>query len=632
MSDNGTERRLTTILAADVVGYSRLMAADEAGTLAQLKVHRKDLIEPKTAEYHGRVVKLMGDGTLMEFGSVVDAVNFAADLQRAVAERNAGVREDRRIAYRIGINIGDVIIDGDDIYGDGVNIAARLEGLAEPGGICVTRNVYDQVKGKVDTAFEDLGARDVKNIPEPVRVFKVLLDVPASDHGVVAALRAKRSLRRPAVAAGLAILIIAAGTTLWLRPWAPDVEPAAVERMAFPLPDKPSIAVLPFDNLSDDPEQEYFADGMTDDLITDLSKISGLFVIARNSSFSYKGQQVKVRQVAQDLGVRYVLEGSVRRAGDQLRINAQLIDATTGGHVWAERYDGALDEVFALQDKVTRQIVTALAVNLTAGEQLEWAEAKSGNPEAYDAYLRGWAHYRRNTHDDYAKARQYFERAIEIDPDYSQALAALAATYWESYYRDWFTAMKMDRVSTKSRAKDYLEMALVNPTPLAFQVSSKMLVWRGEYEKAIAEARKAIALDPSNADSRITLAETLIWNGSPREVLDLVEWARRVDPHNEAYHAYVEGLAEFALEQFQSAAASFERALDLNPKFLIPAVPLAATYAHLDRHDDARDVIRPYCKEADCHAAGWVAAQFPFRGEKDQQRFVEGLVQAGLPE
>jgi len=316
VAEDRVERRLTTILAADVVGYSRLMAADEAGTLTSLKAIRRELIEPKTTEHHGRVVKLIGDGTLMEFGSVVDAVNFAVDVQRAIAERNAGVPEDRRITYRMGINIGDIIVEGDDIYGDGVNIAARLEGLAEPGGVCVARNVFNQVKAKVEVGFEDLGAQDVKNIPEPVQVFRVLLDAPATDDGTVAAATAKRSVRWPVVAGGLAVFAIVAGIALWMRPWEPAIELASVERMAFPLPDKPSIAVLPFTNMSGDPEQEYFADGITEDLITDLSKISGLFVIARNSTFSYKGQQVTVRQVAEDLGVRYVLEGSVRRAGD----------------------------------------------------------------------------------------------------------------------------------------------------------------------------------------------------------------------------------------------------------------------------------------------------------------------------
>jgi TolB-like protein/class 3 adenylate cyclase len=350
VSEAGVKRRLTTILAADVVGYSRLMAADEAGTLAALKSHRKELIEPKAAQYNGRTVKLMGDGTLMEFASVVDAIAFAVEVQCAMQARNADIPEDRRIVYRIGINIGDIIVEGDDIYGDGVNIAARLEGLAEPGGVCISRSVHTQIKGKLDLTFEDLGEKEVKNIPEPVMVFRVAFDDKAATLLTpVVQVAAKRERRWwPVATAAVVVSVVAVGGALWWQPWAPDVEPASVERMAFPLPDRPSIAVLPFTNMSDDPAQEYFADGMTEDLITDLSKISGLFVIARNSVFTYKGKAVKVRQVAEELGVRYVLEGSVRRAGEQVRINAQLIDATTGGHLWAERYDGSLADVFGL--------------------------------------------------------------------------------------------------------------------------------------------------------------------------------------------------------------------------------------------------------------------------------------------
>jgi TolB-like protein/class 3 adenylate cyclase len=377
------ERRLAAILAADMVGYSRLMAADETGTLARQNAHRKELIDPRIAEYGGRVVKSTGDGVLVEFPSVVDALCCAVTIQLAMPEREAASPEENRIAYRIGINLGDIIIEDDDIYGDGVNVAARLEALAEPGGICVSRTVVDHVRGKVTSDFEDLGEQQVKNIPEPVHVFRVLMQPEAARKS---ASESRRMAWWRSPAAGMvgvvAVLAIAAvGIMVW-RPWAPDVEPASVERMAFALPDKPSLAVLPFDNMSGDPEQEYFADGMTEDLITDLSKISGLFVIARNSTFTYKGTPVEVRQVAEDLGVRYVLEGSVRRAGDEVRINAQLIDATTGGHVWAERYDGSVVDIFSVQDEFVRKIVKALAVNLSEDEQEEIALGQTSNIEA----------------------------------------------------------------------------------------------------------------------------------------------------------------------------------------------------------------------------------------------------------
>jgi TolB-like protein/class 3 adenylate cyclase len=334
------ERRLAAILAADVVGYTALMGADEAGTLERLTGLRQNFLEPLIADHHGRVVKLMGDGILVEFASVVDAVSCALAWQAGVAER------DDALKFRIGINLGDVIVEGEDIHGDGVNVASRLEGLAESGGICLSGDAYRQTRGKVEAPFEDLGEQALKNVAEPVRVYHCVPDGPATGKASRPTAPAKRSLPVGVLAGGLALLVILAGLLFWQRPWTPREEPASEANMAFPLPEKPSIAVLPFNNMSEDQGQEYFADGMTEDLITDLSKISGLFVIARNSSFSYKGQQVKVRQVAEELGVRYVLEGSVRRAGDEVRINAQLIDATTGGHLWAERYDGTLDDIF----------------------------------------------------------------------------------------------------------------------------------------------------------------------------------------------------------------------------------------------------------------------------------------------
>ena len=364
------QRRLLAVLSSDVVGYSRLMGRDEAGTLSALKAHRQQIVEPKAAQYRGRTVKLMGDGALMEFGSVVDAVRFAVEFQCAMRESNAGVPEDRQILYRIGINIGDIIVDGDDIHGDGVNIAARLQGLAEPGGICVARNVYNQIKGKLDLDLEHLGEKNVKNIAEPVTVYRIVLDDKAAAlvTPVAGAPARVARARRWQAAAAAVVVVSALGALLWWQPWKPEFPPASIERMAQPLPDKPSIAVLPFDNLGGDSQQTYFAEGMAEDLITDLSHLSGIFVIARNSSWAYKDKPTKVQQIAEDLGVRYVLEGSVRRDGELIRINAQLIDALNGHHVWADRYDGSAAEVFALQDKVIRQIVAALAVNLTPGE------------------------------------------------------------------------------------------------------------------------------------------------------------------------------------------------------------------------------------------------------------------------
>jgi TolB-like protein/class 3 adenylate cyclase len=397
MERTSVERRLTTILAADVVGYSRLMATDEAETLAKLKSLHADLIESKTTAFHGRVVKLMGDGILMEFGSVVEAVEFAVSLQSAVPTWNEGVRPDRPFALRIGINIGDIIAEGDDIYGDGVNISARLEGLAEPGGICVSAKVHDEVRNKVDFGFRDLGPRQVKNIPEPVHVFEVLVEGGMSGASVTDRKGARPQSLEWLAAAGFVVLLGTAAAFFWLRP--PDTRPApeALDVVVRPAKDKPSIVVLPFANLSDDPTQEFFADGMTEDLTTDLAKTPGLFVISRNSAFAYKGKAPRVAEVAAELRVEFVLEGSVRRVGDRVRINAQLIEAATDGHLWAEKFDGSLSDVFALQDKVTAKIIEALAVQLVPGDVQRRDRPGTASAAAHDAYLQGLSLYYRRT-------------------------------------------------------------------------------------------------------------------------------------------------------------------------------------------------------------------------------------------
>jgi len=369
-----------------VVGYSRLIRADEEGTIAALKTLRSDLIDPKIAEHHGRIVKLMGDGMLAEFPSVVDAVRAAVETQQAVAEHNASLPEDRWIEFRVGINLGDVVIDGDDIQGDGVNIAARLEGMAEPGGICISGKVYEEVRDRIDVPLEDLGEQAVKNIDRPVRVWRWLAGDGAALAGPIEA------------------------------------------TLPLPLPDKPSIAVLPFDNVSGDPDQEFFADGIAEDIITQLSKFRSLFVIARNSSFSFKGQALDIKEVGQKLGVRYVVEGSVRRAGNRVRITAQLIDAVADAHLWAERYDRELDDIFAVQDEVTQAIVTAIEPTLGSAELERARRVPTGKLDAWEAFQRGLWHVFRYKRDDNAKAQEFFRRATGIDGGFAPAHAGLAYT------------------------------------------------------------------------------------------------------------------------------------------------------------------------------------------------------------
>jgi len=629
------ERRLAAILAADMVGYSRLMSADEAGTLTRLQAHLAEVIEPGIAEYRGRIVKTTGDGLLAEFPSVVDAVRCAVNIQLAAADREAEVPAETRIAYRVGLNLGDIIGEGDDIFGDGVNIAARLEGLAEPGGICVSRTVFNQVKGKVASGFEDLGEHQVKNIPGPIHVYRVQMAPEAA--GTVSA-KAQRPVTWKWIgAAGVAALLAAAtGLGFWFEPWRERVEPAAVERMAFPLPDKPSIAVLPFTNMSDDPAQEYFADGMTEDLITDLSKVSGLFVIARNSVFAYKGKAHDVRKVAEELGIRYVLEGSVRKVGDQVRINAQLIDATTGGHLWAERYDGSLTDIFGLQDQVTRKIVAVLAVQLTAGEQQQVARKETEVPEAYDAFLQGWQHYLRQNPENFRTAISYFEKAVELDPEYARAYAALAATYMQVSKRFWHTKVGLRYLhDPQFLAEEFLQKALLDPTPLAHQVAAGMLSQQGRHEEAIAEAERAISIDPNDADGYIALAGALSLAGRPEEAHQLVQQAMRLNPHYPPSYLYELGITDFGTKRFVEAAESLERASALNPDDRWSLRLLLATYGHLGRKEEAVGLLETLGKSwrgFDPLTVRSVAFWYPFKEPADAERLAEGLRRAGVPD
>src|SRR5712691_2392645 len=423
------ERKLTAILSADVKGYSRLMGADEVATIRTLTVYR-EVMGALIQQHRGRVVDAPGDNLLAEFASVVDAVQCAVRTQQELKTRNVDLPPDRRMEFRIGINLGDVIVEGERIYGDGVNIAARLEGLAEAGGLCISGTVYDQVKTKLSLDYEELGAQVVKNIAEPVRVYRVHLEPRPAAPAVRQPKRLMAtSWRKLALAALGLVLILGGGVTVWhltFRRPAPAGGLPSERAAALPLPEKPSIAVLPFVNMSGDPEQEYFSDGMTEDLITDLSKLSGLFVIARNSVFTYKGKAVKPEQVSRELGVRYVLEGSVRKAGDRVRITAQLVEATTGYHRWADRYDRDLKDIFAVQEEISRKIVAALAVQLTPGEQARLGRKYTENLEAYDAYLRGREYLTRYTQETNGQARQMFEKAIALDPTFALAYALLS--------------------------------------------------------------------------------------------------------------------------------------------------------------------------------------------------------------
>jgi adenylate cyclase len=578
VSETRVSRRLTTILAADVVGYSRLMAADEEGTLAALKAQRREVVEPKLAAYGGRIVKLMGDGVLMEFASVVDAVTYAVEVQREVARRNGGVPEDRRITYRVGLNIGDIIVDGDDIYGDGVNVAARLEGLAEPGGICLAQNVYDQVRSKVDLAFEDLGEKQVKNIPEAIRVYAVKLDASAG--------------------AG-------SGDT------APDV--------ARPkLPDKPSIAVLSFDNMSGDPEQDYFADGIVEDIITELSRESDLFVIARNSSFAYKGQSPDIRQVAHELGVRYVLEGSVRKAGNRIRLNAQLIDAKTGHHVWAERYDRTLEDVFEVQDELTNTIQNTLLQKVQESDIESALNRAPKDMNAYDHMLRAFGLLLRFNRANNEEAMREAEAALDLDPDYARAHMVLA---WAHLYSVW-SAWADDIEQAIERGYEAAQKAVAagrndfwGHAALGFAE-----LCRHRHERALSALDRALALNPNSAD---------VW---PEEGLKDIELAIRHNPHHPDWYLIGIGRAYYMLGRYEEAIPHIERLVAATPELAVGRLLLVAVYVGSGRLDAARAEVSAYLKINPGLTIGQVRMIVPFQKEEDLERYLDLLRQAGLPE
>ena len=587
MAEENVTRKLTAILYADVAGYSRLTGEDEVGTHKQLSAGL-DLISGAIKAKGGNIVHYAGDAVLADFGSVVAAVDCAVSIQRQLAESNAQVPDDKRLQFRIGVNLGEVIVDRDDIYGDGVNIAARLEGLAEPGGICISGRVYDQVEGKLDLGFEDIGEQEVKNIRKPVRVFRVKID----DGGA----------RR-------------------------EGPGAAGQDLA--LPDKPSIAVLPFVNMSADPEQEYFSDGITEDLITDLSKISGLFVVARNAVFLYKGKAVKPVEVSRELGVRYVLEGSVRKAGDRVRISAQLIDPPTGYHLWAERYDRDLTDIFALQDEITEKIVAALEVKLTEGEQEQVARRYTENLEAYDYFLRGRAYQASATNEDNARAREMFERAIELDPTFAGAYAQLSYSHFRDWRYQWSKDPQASEWALKAAQK---AVALDDSLPLAYMYLGWAYVWKKQYEQAIAEAERAIALDPNFAEGYVRLGQILNLAGRPEEGINMVKKAMSLDPHYPPHYLFFLGFCYYAMGQYEEAIAALKRSLARNPDHFSPHRALAVIFSELGRKEEARAEVAEMLRISPGASLEGERERIVFKDQAVLERYLEGLRKAGLPE
>jgi len=588
MADERVQRRLAAIMAADVVGYSRLMGEDETGTLTALKQHRATLIDPTIAEHQGRIVKLMGDGMLVEFGSVVDAVECAVSVQRGMVERNADTPDHRRITFRIGVNLGDIIIDADDIYGDGVNVAARLEGLSEPGGVCISGTVFEHVKGKLDVSFDDLGPREVKNIAEPVRAYQARIGPKT------------------------------------------DTDPKPQAAVTSPSPrDKPSIAVLPFDNMSGDPEQEYFSDGLAEDLITDLSKISGLFVIARNSAFAFKGQAIDVKEVAEKLGVKHILEGSVRKAGGKVRINAQLIDAHSGGHIWAERYDGDLEDIFSLQDNITAQIVSALQVSLTPTDKALAERKPTDSVAAYDLFLKGRANFYRFTPETTLEAIKCFEEAIEIDPNFADAYSYLSYCHALGWILMW---PGFDDILERANELAERGVALDGTSAFALARLGWVQTFLRRYDQAIANLEKAIALAPNNAEVYATFGIALNYWGNPERGLELLEKAFSLDTIAPANWEFQMGHSYLLLRQYDEAITRINLMNELIPKFMYAYAFLAWAYAELDRLDEARDAIKKVLEITPQYTLKQVERILPYRIDEDRNRILGALRKAGLPE
>ncbi len=579
------ERRLAAIFAADVAGYSRLIGVDEEGTFEQLKAHRRELIDPKIAEHHGRIVKTTGDGLLAEFASPVNAVRCAVDVQKGMVERNGDVPRERRIELRIGINLGDVIAEEGDIYGDGVNVAARLEGIAEPGAVYISRAVRDFVRDRPDILLEDLGEKPLKNIAKPVRVFRI---------------------------------------------GAPDGAARAPQAAApLPVPDKPSIAVLPFANMSGDAEQEYFSDGITEDLITDLSKVSSLFVIARNSSFAYKGRSVKVQEIGRDLGVRFVLEGSIRKAGNRVRITAQLINVASGGHLWAERFDRDLTDIFSTQDEVVEKIVRALAVTLTRGEEQRLHRRGTSSVEAYESWLRARQFLSRGTREAITEARALHRRAIEIDPSFAAPHAGLSLAAISYYVSGWAAdpARALDEAERWARRA----LELDDQEPVSHMALANVLLWRRDHDGALAESRRMIALDPNFAQGHAATGLALMYAGRAAEALELFATGMRLDPHYPAIVLHFLAQANFSLGRYETAAQHLVERIARTPGTDSSRMLLASCYGHLGRLDDARATWAELLKVNPEFSLTQRARVLPYKNASDFERIAEGLAKAGLP-
>ena len=630
MADEGFKRKLAAILSADVEGYSRLMDDDEEATVRTLTAYRSS-INDLAQQFRGRVVDSPGDNILAEFSSVVDAVNCAVEIQRELAERNTELPYHRQMQFRIGVNLGDIIEEGGCIYGDGVNIAARVESLSEAGGICISGRAYDQVENKLGLEYENLGEHQVKNIKRPIRVYRVLSYPGAAAHRVIQAKKVVRhKWRIIAIALSATIILAIAAVAIWERYFhLPPVEIEATEDKYFNLPKGPKVAVLPFDNLSGDPEQDFLSDGLTENIITGLSGCPKLFVIARHSSFSYKGKSVKVQQVAKELAVRYVIEGSLQRTEDRLRITVQLIDAVAGHHVWAEKYDRDLNDIFKLQDEITIRIIRALAVELTEGDQFRTRLKMPGNIEAFIKLLKALELYRQSNKEDNNHARQLIKESIQLDPQQPESYLILALTYIEDI---WFGSESP--LISFAQASNNLKkaMALDNNNSDAYIVLSYLLIMKRDHEEAIAAAKKAIALNPSAADAYLGLGHAFFFSNKPREAIDYLKKAIRLNPMPPSDFYLILGHCYRSLERFTEALEVYKQAVEIAPSNIYAHLGLAVLYIFMGREHEARTAASQVLSIDPNFSLNAVKKASPNLDRKGEESYYWAARKAGLPD
>ncbi|MDI7864451.1 adenylate cyclase [Rhizobiaceae bacterium n13] len=625
------ERRLAAVLIADVVGYSRLSEIDEEGTRTRFQSDLRQAFEPMIARHHGRLVKTMGDGVLAEFHSVVDALHCAVDVQRDLADRHVDAEPELRLDFRIGINLGDIIVEGDDIQGDGVNIADRIQRLATPGGIAISGTVYDQVKSRVAVGYVSLGSQKVRNIAEPIRVYRVVLD-PAAAGKTVHARQGLRSWRLAAAVVAVIALPLAAAA-YWWPPWTIFEAAAPATRFAYPIPDKPSVAVLPFINVGGDAEQDHLAEGLTDDLITELSKVSGLFVIARHSVFAIQDTATKIQDVAEELGVHYVLEGSLQRAGMRLRINVKLIDAFSGLSLWAERYDRQYADLFAVQDDVIGKIISALSVKLSDGERNRLARIPTESLEAYDYYLR--AEQEGTSFNDVATSREtlsYYQKAIDIDPDFADAhagIARVAVDIWRNDYNFLWSGAVARKI-----AYDAAGQALkIDPNNARAQTVLALLqLVDGRPQAALESANRAVAAQPSDAEAYANLALILAHTGSREQAIAEIEKAMRLDPAAPPSFQLLAGIVYYKAGDDSRAVLLMEAARDALPNAEPAREFLTAAYIHLGDEARARQEAAKLLELFPNSNLTYYGYLYDYWREEDRNRHIEALRAAGIPQ